>query len=140
MSTAAVALASTAVRWWTRLYTSGLPATARERRREEIESDLWESLHDPEGQAGLVLATSMIGRAACGALDDLRWRATHTPRRTLAAASAAATLVLIAGLWIYAEWLGAQTLPKPPASPAWVATGPAPGPPPPPPPPPPRPR
>lgn len=38
------------VRWaraWTCLYTKGLPDEECERRRGEIESDLWEHLHDP---------------------------------------------------------------------------------------------
>ena len=40
-------LAVKAVRRWAAVYTRGLPAEARERRCLELESDMWEHLHDP---------------------------------------------------------------------------------------------
>ena len=46
MSDLALRGAIAAVRAWTTLYTCGLPTGQRDARREEIESDLWESVHD----------------------------------------------------------------------------------------------
>jgi len=64
MTSVSVAL----VRWWTRAYTAGLPVAIRDGRRAEIESDLWESSHDPSHRAQLVL------RLLLGMIDDVRWR------------------------------------------------------------------
>jgi hypothetical protein len=57
------------VRWWTAAYTSGLPPAIRDGRRAEVESDLWESTHDPSGDPQL------FPRFLLGIIDDLRWRA-----------------------------------------------------------------
>lgn len=69
-------LAIAAVLGWTRLYTTGLPAEPRERRRKEIESDLWEfhedarrRRHSPAG-----IAVHMLLRLAAGLPHDLLWR------------------------------------------------------------------
>lgn len=66
MSDVAIAL----TRLWTRAYTVGLPERVREARLAEIESDLWESLHDPEFPQPQILP-----RLAAGVMDDVRWRA-----------------------------------------------------------------
>jgi TonB family protein len=42
-------IASGLVLTWTRLYTWGMPPAARDARHAEVESDLWESAHDPDG-------------------------------------------------------------------------------------------
>ena len=61
---------------WTRLYTAGLPAALSERRRAEIESDLWEFHEDarrrrysPESIAGY-----MVLRLVAGVPHDVVWR------------------------------------------------------------------
>src|SRR5207244_11858139 len=60
------------VRAWTRLYTSGLPPAVRNRRRGEIDSDLWEWCADqgsePRGAMHLLL------RLVLGMPDDVAWR------------------------------------------------------------------
>ena len=44
--TAATRAAAALARAWTQAYTRGLPAEERDRRRAEIDSDLWELMHD----------------------------------------------------------------------------------------------
>ena len=64
-------LAITVTRWWTRVYTLGLPADLREARRAEIESDLWESLHDPDAPSPQILprlAGGLLGMALASGL------------------------------------------------------------------------
>ena len=63
MNTPRRRLSSMLVRGWTRVYTLGLPVAARDRRRAEIESDLWESEH-----------ADAIGRLIRGVPSDLAWR------------------------------------------------------------------
>ncbi|MFN2488188.1 MAG: hypothetical protein ABR529_00285 [Actinomycetota bacterium] len=46
-------VASAACRSWTWLYTMGLPTNARDRRRAEIESDLWEQQDAARGESEL---------------------------------------------------------------------------------------
>jgi uncharacterized protein (TIGR03435 family) len=64
--------AASLVRGWARLYTSRLPAGVRERRRAEVESDLWESQQNENGRtpAG---ALHVIVRLLLGIPDDLGW-------------------------------------------------------------------
>ncbi len=59
------------VRCWSRIYTRGLPVDDRERRRLELESDLWEHLHDPDERA---ITRSVFGRFLRGIPADVRWR------------------------------------------------------------------
>jgi hypothetical protein len=56
-------------RRWVRLYTRGLPPEIGERRAGEIESDLWEHLHDP-GTAD----REILGRTLRGIHADVWWR------------------------------------------------------------------
>jgi hypothetical protein len=55
-------------RWWAGCYTRGLPVEAREARRAEIESDVFEQ------QAAGGSAAAIVGRTLRGAADDLLWR------------------------------------------------------------------
>jgi hypothetical protein len=91
-------LAIAITRWWTRVYTLGLRAELRDARCAEIESDLWESLHDPD-----VTHAQILPRLAGGLLDDLSWRANHLAdeSRMMALTVATGSLLLIA-MW---EWL-----------------------------------
>lgn len=59
------------VRLWCDLYTRGLPHDARERRRLELESDMWEHLHDPDETDA---KAALIGRFLRGIPADVRWR------------------------------------------------------------------
>jgi TonB family protein len=63
-----------AVRFWTRLYTYGLPPELRDVRREEIASDLWHSARDPDNDAGRHAGVQIMSRLLLGIPDDLGWR------------------------------------------------------------------
>ena len=66
-------LDTAAARWtsaWTRVYTAGLPAPAREERRAEIASDVWEELHSGEARPG----RSVLVRSIVGVPSDVTWR------------------------------------------------------------------
>jgi TonB family protein len=127
------ALAIACVRQWTRIYTWHLPPAVRNARRQEIESDLWESAHDPEmTQAELVM--QMATRLTRGIPDDLAWRLTQVTvtraatLRTLTAAAVMCVLLFVAQSWLITDMphppdapLGAlharRMLPKPPPPP-----------------------
>jgi len=91
-------LAVSVTRWWTRVYTLGLPADLRAARRAEIESDLWESLHDPAGPR-----VQILPRLAGGLVDDVCWRANHLADESrLMWLTIATGCLLLAAMW---EWL-----------------------------------
>jgi hypothetical protein len=54
---------------WTATYTRGLPSPSGDRRRKEIESDIWEHLHDPQ-----IANREVIGRSLRGIPSDVWWR------------------------------------------------------------------
>ena len=104
MTTSGVRIASAIVRAWTRAYTSGLPPEVRDARRDEIESDLWESVHDferPSAFAGL----QMIGWMLIGVPDDVGWRSEQVDRRVSRRLSVALALGVVAfvALWLVTE-------------------------------------
>jgi hypothetical protein len=91
-------VASAVTRWWTRVYTIGLRAELREARLAEIESDLWESMHDPD-----VERPQILPRLAGGLLDDVCWRANHLADESRIMWLTIATgCLLLAAMW---EWL-----------------------------------
>ena len=59
------------VRRWLAVYTRGLPAETRERRCLELESDMWEHLHDDDETDA---ARAVLGRFLRGIPADVRWR------------------------------------------------------------------
>jgi hypothetical protein len=70
-----------------RLYTRKLPADHARRRREEIESDLFEHAADAQGAGvdGLRLDAEVLARVLVGAPADLTWRrAIREPQPRLA--------------------------------------------------------
>jgi hypothetical protein len=108
--------ADTAVRltrWWTRVYTVGLPRDVRETRCAEIESDLWESLHDPD-----VERPQILPRLAAGVVDDVSWRAGYLAEesRTMWLTVGTSCLLLVA-MW---EWLARPTVTRLIAESIWV--------------------
>ena len=63
-------------RRWAALYTFGLPAETRDRRREEIAGDLWEQQHDDEDDhTRHRSAGGLVARVCLGIPADLLWRA-----------------------------------------------------------------
>ena len=139
MSDLASRVAIAAVRAWTTVYTSGLPSAQRDARREEIDSDLWESVDDATSDRR-ALALQIVARLIIGIPDDLGWRSEHaagaTAWRWRIALTVAAAAVL--ALWLVRERTSPAPLPELPESlmsPYGVKLIDAPMPPPPPPPP-----
>jgi hypothetical protein len=122
------------VRAWAALYTWGLPETERRARRDEIESDLWESTHgDPSCRS---TSFELLVRLAMGIRDDLGWRSERAPARPVLVATLASAGVIAATMWMIAHAVSIHSLPLP-ARVGWHARfDRPPGPPPPPPPPP----
>lgn len=135
-------LALAIVRFWTALYTNGMPDALRQARRAEIESDLWESQHDRRLQSDASVASQMLLRVVRGVPNDVLWRVElmdlrSRRRRTGMWVTATAIALLAIALWIGPAMTPAE-LPVPPNQMHFVA-GPGPVVPPPPPPPPPPP-
>lgn len=78
-------LVASLARRWSGIYTAGLPPEIRERRREELMSDLWEHQHDqPEAMSVTRAAARLAARVAFGMPADLIWRVgEQRPRRRL---------------------------------------------------------
>ena len=76
MSMPTMNLAVGLVRRWVGLYTVGLPAEARDARRAEIESDLWEQEEDASlnDSRSYVIAFHVFGRWLMGVPADVSWR------------------------------------------------------------------
>jgi len=67
-------LTASLVRFWTRMYTKGLPAEVRTVRRAEIESDLWEQVMVWTKQDSTGLTAQHLIRLLLGIPADLQWR------------------------------------------------------------------
>jgi hypothetical protein len=85
------AKAAVVARWWTRVYTAGLPVDLRDARRAEVESDLWESVSDGAP------SRHILARLALGVVDDLTWSLTlmDTSTRATATWSVGSLLVFV---------------------------------------------
>lgn len=86
------------VRAWTKLYTLGLPSSEQSRRREAIDSDIWEFLHDLECANDRQPARHILGRAIRGVPDDLRWRVAHTETSSAKAAALLIAVMLLVAM------------------------------------------
>jgi hypothetical protein len=79
------ALAGQLTRWWVALYSSGLPTPVGDRRRAELDSDLWEHQDAARalGQRPAATALAIAARLVRGIPADLSWRiqARRTARR-----------------------------------------------------------
>jgi hypothetical protein len=119
------------VRTWTRLYTIGVAPDLRDRRRAEIESDLWESRHQPQRP---YTAAHVLLRLLLGVRDDVAWRSScRRPSKVTRAAVAGliAASIFVSGM-LFA--IGRAAVLPEPAPPAPHVRAPPPPPPPPPPP------
>jgi hypothetical protein len=132
--TTAFTLVVALVRAWTRAYTWHMSPELRERRRAEIESDLWEfqqdqlqveaPRQDADGHRRPSPALQILARLLRGLPHDLTWRVeqaafTHALTRSrtrlglAGTAAVSATVALVLGaLWL-AALLQPSTLPKP---------------------------
>ena len=100
---AGVRMAAGILRMWTRVYTWGMPSDVAERRRAEVESDLWEFVHDADAGDRLSRSLQILARLAAGIPDDLAWRLDHGTlddvRLLRRAVTLAAVAAAIAMLW-----------------------------------------
>jgi hypothetical protein len=113
MKSTLLAVATTLVRGWTCIYTWRLDPRARDARRAEIDSDLWEQSHARD--AGPFVALQIIGRMLLGMPQDVQWRLegawpVGTAYRAAVLAAIASVLVL-ATLWT----VSATRMPERPA-------------------------
>jgi TonB family protein len=99
--TRVAAFAAACVRRWTRIYTWRLPPGVREARCQEIESDLWESAHDPDLDEA-ELATQMVMRLITGILDDVAWRMTQVSLATSVTLRLVPAAVILCMLLLFA--------------------------------------
>jgi hypothetical protein len=106
-----------AVRGWTSLYTCGLPAGARDARRGEIESDLWESVNDRASDRR-TLPLDIGARLLFGIPDDPGWRGEQAAGSSLRWRVALTVLAAAAviGLWLVGERTTSPQLPDLPQS------------------------
>ena len=73
------AIADRLTRRWVRAYTRPLPLPARDARRAEVESDLWEHHNDTleRGLTRPLVTLEIISRLVAGVPADLAWRHAH---------------------------------------------------------------
>ena len=64
------AIAAALVRGWTRVYTCTVDPAVRQRRRAEIDADLWSAAQDDTRERS---AITLLLRAGGGLLDDVAW-------------------------------------------------------------------
>jgi hypothetical protein len=109
-----LALAAALIRCWTQLYTTGLNRPARDRRFKEVDSDLWESIHDVgEGEEAAALL-QLASRFVRGVPADLIWRFETSHRHELRTfAMAAAILAMIVAAWRVIPLTTSDALPTP---------------------------
>jgi hypothetical protein len=120
------------VRAWTRVYTLGLDAALRDARRAEIESDLWEQVHEPEYSTR---AIDVWGRLLLGIPDDVRWSLGQRslPLLGRVVVVTTASVILISFWWMrtagtpvdappapgipVVQWINREPMPPPPPPP-----------------------
>ncbi len=111
------------VRIWARFYTIGLQSDVRRRRRAEIESDVWESLHDLE-EAPATTGIHIVARLARGVPADVWWRLEYGRKgeqnmwkRLALLSMATAAVMAMTMLWFLFPGSDFSSLPQLPARP-----------------------
>jgi len=76
MNSRVLSIVTSLVGAWTAIYTTGMPRTLRETRRNEIASDLWECCANVArgGQSVRHAAAEVLARLFLGIPDDIFWR------------------------------------------------------------------
>jgi hypothetical protein len=109
-----------AARVWTRVYTSGLPDQQRDARREEIDSDLWESVKQATDARSdrRTLALQIAARLIAGVPDDLGWRSEQAAAASVWRWRVGLTVVAatVFALWLVGERTTTEKLPDLPES------------------------
>lgn len=82
MNPSKLPFAARIVRWWVWFYTLGLPASERDARAAEIESDIWEEVEFARGQGKLArfVTLQICSRLLLGIPMDLSWRLSGSGR------------------------------------------------------------
>jgi hypothetical protein len=77
------------VQRWVELYTRGLPAELRERRRTEIDADLWSQVEEARliGRPARSTNTEIVARWLAGVPADLSWRLEHRGENVMGTSS-----------------------------------------------------
>jgi hypothetical protein len=70
-------IALAAARTWVRFYTAGAPPEARDERRSELASDIWEQTQSPHQDPRDGDGLHVLLRALLGAPSDVAWRLEH---------------------------------------------------------------
>ena len=94
-------LVETVVLGWVRLYTLGSEIGARNDRRAEIESDLWEHRNHSasDGEESSVTSVSILGRCVAGIPADLSWRASQIRHKSRTTKESIMTSILSRYWW-----------------------------------------
>src|SRR5215471_5790688 len=76
MNSRVLSIVTSLVGAWTAIYTTGMPRTLRETRRNEIASDLWECCANVArgGQSVRHAAAEVLARLFLGIPDDIFWK------------------------------------------------------------------
>ncbi len=130
------AIAAALVRGWTWLYTCTVDPAVRQRRRAEIDADLWSAAHDDTREPSAVM---LLLRAGGGLFDDVAW-VFEQPQHLASIANAWVAIGTLAiAAWLLATtWIRIGAMPQPLVAPAFASSpfaerrGPPPPPPPPP--------
>ena len=103
------------VRGWVRLYTRGLAAEPRDRRRAEIDADLWDETRESVLVSAGGFRLARISRLIAGLPADIQWRIEHRgPARPEGSSSVftsrqdiiwSALGILIGAVFIWAGWI-----------------------------------
>jgi len=100
-----LSLSASSVRLWVHLYTTGLPASTRQSRRAEIDSDLWEQVECAEAVT-LSTAVHVFLRMLLGMPSDIAWHLAdlggNTMNRSFTSKAFFGGMTLLGGLSVLA--------------------------------------
>jgi len=105
MSPFLLSLSAGSVRLWVHLYTTGLPASIRQGRRSEIDSDLWDQVGCADATT-LATAGHVFLRMLLGIPSDITWQLAAlggtTMERSFTSKAVFGGIVILAGLSVLA--------------------------------------
>jgi len=93
--------AAAVVRAWTWAYTALVSSELRDRRRLEVDADLWEAAHDEHGDRSAVL---LLLRASGGIVDDVRWTLEQPQQAAVLATAFVAMGVIAVATWLIVSY------------------------------------
>ena len=100
-----LSVSSGIVSFWASIYTAGLPASIRQGRRTEIDSDLWEQIESDDA-ATLSTASHVLLRMLLGIPSDVAWHLSelggNPMNRPLASTAILGGVTILGGLSVLA--------------------------------------